>query len=381
MSLESYYPQIDYGGGTPGISSWNQNELEGVYGQSMDDTALHKASFKQFVEDTRQTQERFKLRVGIMEVQADRLKEDLKNAPSVVQHTIQQALDANLKQQTALAATLTGPVSRINEMLMNKTADQAHAIASSSTGKALQERIMNNALYYQELDKNNKNIIAALGGMSQLNMRGMEISASLASNGLTTALSAASSMARNRLSRAQQEIQANELDLRWKTAKLESETNLYAQNMGYKGGIENAMIRADSANYNTWLSSRVQAYGDYNRTRASIYSTQLKGFVDNYDTNIRSRDDLFVHRNTMAQRAIEMNEETQRRSRANLTDVLRTSNTSSANLVGQLLQQGYSLENAEAIAAQRASNNFTQMATTLGLLGMGKSKDKDKVET
>lgn len=289
-----YFPQLDYGGGIAGSSSFSQSELQTVYGQSNDMNSLTLSAFKQYMEMSQDTVDKFNVRVGIMEIQADRMREDLLNAPSEVQQQIKLALDRNLQKQRALSSTLMGPVGRVNDLLMNKNVRESHAIAVSGIGAHIKEDIARKALYYQELDKNNKNIIASLGGISQANMQGMNIAGSMARGGLTTALGAASQLANNRLTQMQQAIQQDEMKLTWERAMLDAETNLYASNMAYKGGIERAMMDANAMNYKTWMDARVKGYEAYNQARMDQFKTNMWGALGTYGSNLESRDTRFT---------------------------------------------------------------------------------------
>lgn len=300
-----YFPQLDYGGGIAGSSSFSQAELQTVYGQSNDMNSLTLAAFKQYMEQSQQIVDKFNVRVGIMEVQADRMREDLVNAPSEVQQQIRIALDRNLQKQRALSATLMGPVGRVNDMLMNKNVRESHAIAVSGIGAHIQEDIARKSLYYQELDKNNKNIIASLGGMSQATMQGMNIAASMARGGLTTALGAASQLAGNRLTQMQQQIQEQEMALTWERSKLDAETNMYASNMAYKGGVEQAMMQANSMNYKTWMDARADTYDSFVKARAEQFKTNMWGALGTYGTNIQSRDARYAEDQNTARQAAE----------------------------------------------------------------------------
>lgn len=289
-----YFPQLDYGGGIAGSSSFSQSELQTVYGQSNDMNSLTLSAFKQYMEASQEIVQKFNLRTGIMEVQADRMRQDLMNAPSEVQQQIRIALDRNLQQQRALSATLMGPVGRVNDLLMNKNVREAHSIAVSGIGAHIKEDISRKALYYQELDKNNKNILASLGGMSQATMQGMNIAGSMARGGLTTALGAASQLAQNRLTQQQQQIQQQEMALTWERSKLEAETNMYASNMAYKGGVESAIMQANSMNYKTWMDARADTYDSYVKGRMEQFRTNMWGALGTYGQNIESRDRRFV---------------------------------------------------------------------------------------
>lgn len=286
----NYFPSVNYGGGIAGSSSFRQTELESVYGQSYDLTSLSKAAFKQYMDAATHTMDKFNSRVGVLEVQADRMREDLLNAPSVVQHQVRQALDRNLQTQAALGATLMGPVGKVNDFLMNKNVREAHSISISAIGAHIQEDIARKSLYYQELDKNNKNIIASLGGMSQAQMQGLSVTGDMARGGLTTALGAASTLAGNRLQAMQLDIQEREMGLNWEKALLESETSMYSDNMSYKGGIERAVTQAEAMNYGSWLDARVRSYDSMNRAKMHAYQTEMSGAVEVYKTNIESTD-------------------------------------------------------------------------------------------
>ena len=318
-----YFPQLDYGGGIAGSSSFSQSELQTVYGQSNDMNSLTLAAFKQYMEASQNIVDKFNVRVGIMEVQADRMREDLINAPSEVQQQIRIALDRNLQKQRALSSTLMGPVGRVNDMLMNKNVREAHAIAVSGIGAHIQEDIARKSLYYQELDKNNKNIIASLGGMSQATMQGMNIAAGMARGGLTTALGAASQLAGNRLTAMQQAIQQDEMKLTWERSKLEAETNMYASNMAYKGGVEKAMLDASSMNYKSWMEARADTYDSYVKARMDQFKTNMWGALGTYASNIASRDSRYTEDQRTA-RAADENLNTARIQRGHdLTDLMR----------------------------------------------------------
>ena len=290
----AYFPEVNYGGGIPGTSSFQQGELQTVYGQSNDLNSLSKAAFLQFLEFTHQNMNEFKSRVGILEIQADRMRKDLINAPSQVQTVVRQALDRNLQQQAALGASLMGPVNKVNNFLMNKNVRESHAIAISGIGAQIQEDIARKSLYYQELDKNNKNIIASLGGMSQMAMQGMNLTGAMTRGGLTTALGAASALAKNNLTQRQQQIQAKQMDLQWSTALLESETNLYSDNMAYKGGVERAAMQANAMNYGAWADAQVKAYDTQVDALMSRYKTEMDGFLGTYKPNVESHDRRYI---------------------------------------------------------------------------------------
>ena len=285
-----YFPSVDFGGGIAGSSSFRQTELATVYGQSNDINSLTKAAFKQYMEDSMNTMTKFNARVGILEVQADRMRQDLLRAPSVVQQQIRQALDKNLQTQAALGATLMGPVAKVNNYLMNKNVREAHSLAISAVGAHIQEDIARKSLYYQNLDKNNKNIIASLGGISQAQMQGLNITGAMARGGLTTALGAASALAGNRLKAMEQDLRERELGLNYELGLLEAETNVYSDNMSYLGGIEQATMQAQSMNYGSWLDARVRAYDSRNRSRMHAFHTATEGMRHIYDRNIRSQD-------------------------------------------------------------------------------------------
>ena len=286
----NYFPNVDYGGGIAGSSSFRQTELESVYGQSADMVSLSKAAFKQYMDASSHTVDKFNARVGVLEVQADRMREDLMNAPSAVQQQVRQALDRNLQLQSSLSATLMGPVAKVNDLLMRKNVREAHSISISAIGAHIQEDIARKSLYYQELDKNNKNIIASLGGMSQAQMQGLQVTGDLARGGLTTALGAASSLVGNRLKAMEQDIQEREMGLSWEKSLLEAESNMYSNNMAYAGGLHRATLQAETMNYGSWLDARVRGYDSMNRAKMHMYHTQMTGAVERYKTNIESVD-------------------------------------------------------------------------------------------
>lgn len=362
-----YFPNVDFGGGIAGSSSFKQTELATVYGQSNDINSLTKGAFKQYLDDSHDIMARFNMRVGILEVQADRMRTDLLKAPSVVQQQIRQALDKNLKTQAALGATLMGPVSKVNNYLMNKNVREAHSLAISAVGAHIQEDIARKSLYYQELDKNNKNIIASLGGISQANMQGMNITASMTRGGLTTALGAASQLAGNRLKLMEQDIKERELGLRWEQSLLDSETNIYSDNMAYQGGIEKAVMNAQAMNYGSWIDARVKAYDSQNRARMHGYNTAMTGMRDIYATNVEDLDSRNRMNQDFALDVYQMQQDRQAAREASEANII-ASGLGSANRMAQGLMvtgDGSNLNQAMNIGPEPNPMNIIPQALSM----------------
>ena len=286
IGVGEYFPQDYYGGGVPGSGSFEQQELANVYGQSFDQTQLSLAAFKNYLGEADKTSEAFKGRLGILEVQAERLREDFINAPSLVQVQVKQALDRNMKNQATVAASMQGPVARVNALLMTKNAQQTHDMAVSGVGEFIKEDIARKSMYWQQIAENNKSAIQALGGLSQAQMNGMNITANFTSSGLRTALDAASAMATNRTNRMQQEIQRDQLQNTWNQALLDSETNIAMSTLEQSGGIEQAMIRAQTATNSSYINAWSRAYGDTKRHEAAMYRTQMGYATDMYKINM-----------------------------------------------------------------------------------------------
>ena len=285
VSVSEYFPQSNYGGGVPGAGSFQQQELSHVYGQSYDMTQLSLAAFKNYLGEAEDMTTRFKGRLGILEVQSQRLREDLLGAPSLVQQQVAQALDRNMKTQATVAASMAGPVGVINTMLMTKNAQQAHDMASSGVSEFIKEDVARKGLYYQQLSHNNQQVIQTLGGLSQAAMNGMQITQGFGSSSLKTALGAAAGLAQNRTNYMQQQINRDEIQNTWNKALLEAQNNLTLDTMRQMGGIQQATIAAQASMQSSYISGWAQAYGARKRNESQLYQAQLNYITDVYRTN------------------------------------------------------------------------------------------------
>ena len=285
IGVGEYFPQSHYGGGIPGAGSFQQQELSNIYGQSYDMTQMSLSAFKNFLGEAQKVTESYKGRIGILEVQAERLRGDLLNAPSLVQQQVKEALDRNMKNQATVAASLHGPVARVNALLMSKNAQQTHDMAVSGVAEFIKEDIARKSMYWQQISQNNQQAIQALGGLSQAQMNGMNITSNMSTSALRTALDAGSALATYRTNAAQQEIQRDQLQNQWNQSLLDSETNIALSTMDQMGGTEQAIIRAQASTQSSYLNAWSRAYATTKQHEAAIYRTQMNYGVDMYRTN------------------------------------------------------------------------------------------------
>ena len=284
IGVSEYFPQSNYGGGVPGAGSFEQQELSHVYGQSFDVTQMSLAAYKNYLGEAQDMANRFKGRLGVLEVQANRLRQDLLGAPSLVQEQVTQALDRNMKQQATVAASMAGPVGAVNALLMSKNAQQAHEMASTGVAEFIKEDIARKGMYYQQLAMNNQQVIQTLGGLSQASMQGMQIAQGFGASSLQTALGAAAGLANYRTNYMQQQINRDELQSTWNRALLDSQTNMTLDTMRQMGGIQQATIAAQANMQGSYIGAWARAYGDRKRYESQIYRGQLDYVTDIFRT-------------------------------------------------------------------------------------------------
>lgn len=276
IGIDSYFPQSHYGGGTPGVESYSQSNLDHVFGQSWDMTQMSLGAFKEFLSKSQKITDQFEARIGIMEVQGERLKEDLLNAPSVVQQHVKTAMDRNTKEQATVMASMQGPVARLNAMLMSKNIDQAQSVASSGIAEFIKEDVARKSMYYQQLAMNNQNIISALGGLSQANMQGMTSTQGMASKGLQTALGAINTRMNYRQKAIENDIERNKTQNEWNQNILDSQTKM-AMNMADNwGSVQEALIKASSLQYNSFINAEAKTYGDMKKREIDLYKANVE---------------------------------------------------------------------------------------------------------
>lgn len=275
IDVSQYFPQSHYAGGIPGVNSYQQANLDSIYGQSFDLTQMSLGAYKSFLGETQDLKDKFEARVGIMEVQGERLKQDLLEAPSIVQQQIKTALDANTKQQATVMASMKGPVARINSLMASKGAEQAQMMASSGVSQFIQEDIARKSMYYQQLATNNQQIITALGGLSQANMQGMTASANMAETGLKSALGAVNIAVQDEHKRMEFDIEQNKLQNEWNQSLLDSQTNMAMNLADNMGGLQQAMLDAQSMQYNSYVTNEAKAYGTQKQHELNVWKAQL----------------------------------------------------------------------------------------------------------